>query len=89
MLNTWEYFLVDATSQPQLSIELAALGREGWEAVGITYAADHYVVLLKRPRSAAEAIAPAAAELEVMLDVPAVAPSLERPDDARAQNSEF
>jgi hypothetical protein len=75
---TWEYFLVDAAAQPQLGHELAALGREGWEAVGITYAADHYVVLLKRPRSASEAIAPAAAELEVMLEVPAVAALPER-----------
>jgi hypothetical protein len=71
-MNTWEYFLVDAVSQPQLSIELAALGREGWEAVGLTFAADHYVVLLKRPPSAAEAIAPEPEELEVMLEVPAI-----------------
>jgi hypothetical protein len=78
MMNTWEYFLVDATSQPQLSIELAALGREGWEAVGITYAAEHYVVLLKRPPSAAEATAPEAAELEEMLEVPAVVPLPDR-----------
>ena len=66
----WEYFLVDAAGQPQLSHELAALGREGWEAVGITFAARHYVVLLKRPKSAGETIAPEAQELEVMLKVP-------------------
>jgi hypothetical protein len=66
----WEYFLVDAEGQPQLSHQLAALGREGWEAVGITFAARHYVVLLKRPQAAGEAIAPAAQELEVMLKVP-------------------
>ena len=75
---TWEYFLVDAASQPQLTIELATLGREGWEAVGITYAAEHYVVLLKRPQSEAQTLVPAAEELEVMLDVPAALPSPER-----------
>lgn len=71
---TWEYFLVDAAGQPQLSHELTTLGREGWEAVGITYAEEHYVVLLKRPQSAAEALVPEAEELEVMLEVPIVAP---------------
>jgi len=71
---TWEYFLVDAVGQPQLGHELAALGRDGWEAIGITYAARHYVVLLKRPKSAAEAIAPEAQELEVMLQVPTMLP---------------
>jgi hypothetical protein len=85
MMNTWEYFLVDAASQPQLTIELAALGRRGWEAVGITYAAEHYVVLLKRPQSEAQTLIPAA-ELEVMLEVPEGVPS---PDRGDGTNSEF
>lgn len=73
----WEYFLVDAAGQPQLSHELATLGREGWEAVGITVAARHYVVLLKRPQSTGEAIAPEPQELEVMLTVPDPPPPID------------
>jgi hypothetical protein len=66
----WEYFLVDAVAQPQLSHELTELGRQGWEAVGITHTSQHYVVLLKRTKTAAEATAPEPRELEVMLEVP-------------------
>jgi hypothetical protein len=66
----WEYFLVDAVGQPQLSHELTELGRQGWEAVGITHTGQHYVVLLKRTRTVAEATAPELQELEVMLEVP-------------------
>ena len=49
-LARWEYHTWNGTLEMLRRDRLAALGAEGWEAVGITdYGGGYCIVLLKRP----------------------------------------
>jgi hypothetical protein len=48
-VRRWEYKIVLALSNDQAEQQIRALGRDGWELVGVAVNPDNYSLFLKRP----------------------------------------